>query len=823
MLAPEMRAFVRSKDWSQTPLGPMADWSPNLRQAVDLVLASGFPMALRWGPDFIVIYNDGCRQIFGDKHPWALGLPAREVWPEVWPRIEPLHHRIMSRESEAIFTPGALLHIQRHPDTWEDAHFALSYSPALDDTAPGGIGGIFVTAVEITEQIAAALQLREAQDALITVNRALEAERTFLRDLFQKAPSFMAVMEGPDHRFEFVNNAYEQLIGHRNVVGKAIRDVLPELAERGGVDVLDRIYATGKAFSGRRLPANLQRTTGGPLEQRYIDVVYQPIRHPDGTVHGIFVDGFDITERVVAEEALQQLNDTLEQQIAERTRERDRLWRNSQDLLVVINEAGIFQAANPAWTAILGWKAEEVVGRMHLDFVHPDDRGSSQVAFESALRREFPSVECRCLHKDGGWRWIAWVASSEENLVYASGRHVTAQKQAEAQLAAAQSALRQSQKMDAIGQLTGGIAHDFNNMLAIVIGSLELAKRKLLRGEADVAKNLENAHEGATRAATLTQRLLAFSRQSSLAPKVLVASALVALMSDLLHRTLGDHIALETLLADGLWPAHVDANQLESAIINLAVNARDAMPGGGRLTIETGNAVLDDRYAAIDAGIPVGDYVMIAVSDVGHGMAADILDKVFDPFFTTKPVGQGTGLGLSMVYGFAKQSGGHVRIRSQVGQGTTVSIYLPRYLGPMDGTHAEIRPVAIPMAASPGEAVLVVEDEEKVREMSVEALRDLGYTVHAAGSGEEAIQLFDTLSRVDILFTDIMMAGMNGRQLANVLLLQQPKLKILYTTGYAHDSIIHDGASDAGILVLAKPFSVADLAIKLRTVLDDDG
>jgi PAS domain S-box-containing protein len=819
----EMSALVQATDWSQTPLGPMADWSPSLRQVVDLLLASGFPMALRWGPDFILIYNDGYRPILGEKHPWALGRPAREAWSEVWAQIEPLHRQILNGESDAVFTPDVLLRIRRYQDKWEDAHFTLSYSPTPDDTAPGGIGGVFVTAVEITEQIAASVQLREAQDALVAANRALEAERAFLRDLFQKAPSFMAVIHGPDHRFELANIAYEQLIGHRNVVGKAIRDVLPELAEQGTIEVLDRVYATGEAFSGRRLPANLQRTAGGPMEQRYVDVVYQPIRDPGNMVRGIFVDGFDITERVVAEQALQRLNDTLEHQIAERTRERDRLWRNSQDLLAVIDEAGILRATNPAWTDILGWRAEEVVGRVHLDFIHPEDRASSQMALERALRRELPSVECRCLHKDGGWRWIAWVASSEDDLVYASGRHITAEKQAEADLAAAQSALRQSQKMEAIGQLTGGIAHDFNNMLAIVIGSLELAGRKLQRGEADVAKNLENAHEGAARAATLTRRLLAFSRQSPLAPTVLIAGALVASMSDLLRRTLGDHIALATVLADDLWPAHVDANQLESAIVNLAVNARDAMPEGGRLTVETGNAAFDDRDASIDRSIPAGHYVMIAISDDGHGMAADILDKVFDPFFTTKPVGQGTGLGLSMVYGFAQQSGGHVRIVSEVGRGTTVRLYLPRHQGPIDEVNGEMRPVAVPTAASPIETVLVVEDEEKVREMSVEALRELGYVVHAAGSGEEAIRLFDTLSRVDIVFTDIMMAGMNGRQMADVLRARQPGLKILYTTGYARDAIIHGDLPDAGISVLSKPFSVGDLAIRVRAVLDGDG
>jgi PAS domain S-box-containing protein len=680
-----MRALVDAKDWSTTPLGPRESWSPSLTLALDIVLASGFPMALRWGPEFVLIYNDGYAPILGEKHPWALGLPARIAWSEVWHQIEPIHREILDGKRGAFFTDDILLRIQRHKDQWEDARFTLSYSPTPDPTAPSGIGGVFVTAVETTARIATENQLR------------------------------------------------------------------------------------------------------------------------------------------ATEEALRRLNETLEQEVEIRTRERDRVWINSRDLLVVIGADGIFRAVSPAWTRVLGHPPEDVVGRSFLEFVDPDDVGLTQGGLDAAAAgNDLTNFENRFRHKDGSPRWISWHTSMESELVYAYGRDITAENQAAAELARTQEALRQSQKMEAIGQLTGGIAHDFNNMLAIVIGSLDITRRRLRRGEAGVERYLENAHEGATRAATLTQRLLAFSRQSPLSPRVLDLNGLVARMSELLQSTLGERIGLETALAGGLWLTHVDPNQLESAILNLAVNARDAMPGGGKLTVETANMYLDDRYVAREIGLTPGQYVMVAVTDVGTGMAPEIVQKVFDPFFTTKSVGKGTGLGLSMVYGFARQSGGHVRIYSEVGRGTTVKLYLPRHFGSVEEATAPLQPRSIPTAASQSETVLVVEDEDRVRQMSCEVLRELGYAVHAASSGEAALRTFDELGRVDVLFTDVVMGGMTGRQLADALREKAPGLKVLYTTGYTRNAVVHNGVLDAGVAFLPKPFTVEDLAVKLRAVLDVD-
>ncbi len=383
---------------------------------------------------------------------------------------------------------------------------------------------------------------------------------------------------------------------------------------------------------------------------------------------------------------------------------------------------------------------------------------------------------------------------------------------------AAEAQVRQMQKLEAIGQLTGGIAHDFNNMLAVVISGLNLIQRRLARGDTNLDKLIEGTMEGATRAASLTQRLLAFSRQQPLAPKAIDCNRFVAGMSDLLHRTLGEHIRMETVLAAGLWPTHADPSQLENAIINLCVNGRDAMPAGGKLTIETANCHLDEAYGRVN-GMAAGQYVLVAVTDTGSGMAPEVIAKAFDPFFTTKGQTAGTGLGLSQVYGFVKQSGGHVKIYSEPGQGTTVKIYLPRFIGVAEA------PVQTAIRTLPSghanEVVLVVEDEERVRQVSVEALRELGYTVIHADSAVAALRELDRHPAVTLLFTDIVMPDVNGRALADEAVKRRPGLKVLFTTGFTRNAVVHNGVLDAGVNFLPKPFTLQQLAEKVREVLDE--
>lgn len=383
---------------------------------------------------------------------------------------------------------------------------------------------------------------------------------------------------------------------------------------------------------------------------------------------------------------------------------------------------------------------------------------------------------------------------------------------------AAETQVRQMQKMEAVGQLTGGIAHDFNNMLAVILSAMNLIQRKLARGETDIVKFVDAAADAASRAANLTARLLAFSRQQPLAPQVIDANRMVTGMSDLMRRTLGETIRIETVLAGGLWKTFVDPSQLENAILNLAVNGRDAMPDGGGLTVETANSHLDDSYAAAHAEVTAGQYVMVAVTDTGTGMPADVLAKAFEPFFTTKAVNKGTGLGLSQVFGFVKQSGGHVKIYSEAGEGTTVKIYLKRYFGDEAETvtsHAPLDP-----SQRPTETVLVVEDDPRVRAGSVDALRELGYMVIHAADGPEALDKLDRHPDVALLFTDIVMPVMNGRKLAEEAVRRRPKIKVIFTTGFTKNAVVHNGVLDPGVNFLAKPFTIDQLAAKLREVLD---
>lgn len=384
----------------------------------------------------------------------------------------------------------------------------------------------------------------------------------------------------------------------------------------------------------------------------------------------------------------------------------------------------------------------------------------------------------------------------------------------------AEEALRQSQKMEAIGRLTGGIAHDFNNHLTVISSNIELLQRRMPQGSEALARLADAAMSGVQRAATLTHRLLAFARQQPLDPEPLDLGRLVTGMSDLLRRTLGEDIAIETVLAGGLWQARVDANQLENVLLNLAVNARDAMPDGGKLTIETANAHLDDAYAASHTEVAAGQYVMLAVTDTGMGMAPEVIEKAFEPFFTTKPLGQGTGLGLSMVYGFIKQSGGHVAIYSEPGQGSTVKVYVPRFVRPNTkpaaGTDAgRSRP------RGSGETILVVEDDEDVRRASVEALREMGYEVLEAGDAMDGVRLIVDRGDIDLLFTDVgLPGGVNGRALADAARSAQPGLRVLFTTGYTRNAILHNGVLDQDVHFIAKPFNLTALAAKVREVLD---
>ncbi|WP_333574013.1 hybrid sensor histidine kinase/response regulator [Sphingomonas sp.] len=513
-----------------------------------------------------------------------------------------------------------------------------------------------------------------------------------------------------------------------------------------------------------------------------------------------------------SEARLRDLNESLEQQVVERTAEFNRSWQLAQELLAITSPDGLFQNVNPMWTSVLGWKRHELIGKPFTDYVHPDDLERSLVAFGDIMAR--PMVipyENRYRHKDGSYRWFGWTATFESGKVYCSGRHVTVEREQG-------EALRQSQKMEAVGQLTGGLAHDFNNLLTGMMGNLELLQSRVARGRIDDLDRFITAAQGAgRRAANLTQRLLAFSRRQTLDPKPTDVNRLIMGLEEMLRRTVGATADIEIVGAAGLWPAEIDAGQLENAVLNLCINARDAMPEGGRIVIETANKWIDGLTSKT-RDLPPGQYISVCVTDTGVGMTPEVIARAFDPFYTTKPIGQGTGLGLSMIYGFAQQSGGQVRIYSEVGQGTTVCIYLPRHHGEAD--HDEFDFKAAAMESASGQTVLVVDDEATIRHLIDEVLDGLGYTVIGAADGAAGIKVLQSGARIELLITDVGLPnGMNGRQVADEARRLRPGLKVLFITGFAENAAVGNGHLEPGMELLTKPFTLEALTNKVGDMM----
>ena len=522
-----------------------------------------------------------------------------------------------------------------------------------------------------------------------------------------------------------------------------------------------------------------------------------------------------------SEARLRELNADLERQVTERSRERALTWQVTPDMLGVLNRDGYFESSNPAWHAVLGWSEAELRATRFFDLLHPDDLDRTQAAFE-AIKTGTPALrfENRYRRKDGTYRWLSWVAVPEGEKFYCSARDVTVEKEQAEALAQAQEALRQSQKMEAVGQLTGGLAHDFNNLLTGISGSLELLQTRIAQGRTgDLGRYIAVAQGASKRAAALTHRLLAFARRQTLDPKPTDVNRLVASMEELVRRTMGPAITVEVVAAGGLWTTLVDVHQLENALLNLCLNARDAMPEGGRLTIETGNKWLDQR-AARDRDLPPGQYVTLCVSDTGIGMTQEVIRRAFDPFFTTKPIGMGTGLGLSMIYGFARQSGGQVRIYSEPGQGAMVCIYLPRHHGRAEDTDMPAEELLEAIRAEQSETVLVVDDEPSVRLLVTEVLADLGYTALEAADGPAGLKILRSDARIDLLITDVgLPGGMNGRQVADAARQLRPDLKVLFITGYAENAVVANGHLEPGMQVMTKPFAMETLGSRIKDLI----
>ena len=554
-------------------------------------------------------------------------------------------------------------------------------------------------------------------------------------------------------------------------------------------------------------------------ETRYI--AQRGERQRDGNTSGHRFIGaiYDITTFKDVEDKLRVLSETLEAQVQERTKERDRVWNNSRDLLAVVDSAGAFRSANPAWRVVLDLEPQDLVGSNLVDRVDVDD-DAGRAAIRGIPALGLTDLETQCLHRDGSLRCIAWNTSNEGDLVYAYGRDVTAEKARAEVLRQTEEQLRQSQKMEAVGQLTGGIAHDFNNMLTGIIGGIQMVRSRISKGRTgEVEPIMDAVVASAQRAASLVHRLLAFSRRQPLDPQAVDANALVTSMEDLLRRTLGEQIDLKVATDPAAWTAWSDANQLENAILNLAINARDAMPTSGTLTIATGNARLKAADVAGHPGLKMGDYVEVSVSDTGEGMPPDVAAKAFDPFFTTKPIGQGTGLGLSMIYGFMQQTGGHVRIDSVVGRGTMIRLYLPRDLGPASPT-VTTEPVSRIMAPrGAGESILVVEDDISVRLLISEILKELGYAVLTASDSTSALPILAEDEPIDLLISDIGLPGMDGRELAEQARRHRPNLKVLFVTGYAAKAAVRSDLLDPGMDLISKPFEIEDFGKKVSQMI----
>lgn len=732
--------------------------------------------------------------------------------------------------------PNADGQIETH--VWSATHI-----PVMD--ANGQVSHILQHTESIThlEQLRA---LAQANDPTLTANilrraeatqarmRSMHLELQMLRSIFEQTPGFAVVLRGRQHVFELVNSAYLALVGHRDLLGRTVREALPDVEGQGFFELLDQVYDSGQAHVGRGAVFRLRTQPDGPLEERHLDFVFQPIRQAEGKVVGIFVQGHDLSAQVAA------------QRQADNSQRRFETLAHTLPLHVwTAHPGGRLEWCNGQVLDYLGKPSLEALGSDWSDVVHAEDRPAMAAAWSRSLADGLPYLnEFRLRRHDGDHRWhlaratavrdttgriTQWVGCHTDihdqkasAALLADLNTVLAQRVEErtAELVRTQEALRHSQQLEAIGSLIGGVAHEFNNLLQVIAGNVQMAQTRLAATAAG-AESLARAMAGVQRGADLARKLLAYGRRQPLQPEVVSLCAVLRDLANLLANTLGEGIEVRTLIRDDLWPTLVDVATLENALLNLALNARDAMSGHGRLTIEAGNAVLDDRDASNQDDLQPGDYVLISVSDTGRGMDASVQARAFEPFFSTKPRGQGSGMGLSVVFGFAKQSGGHVKLDSEPGHGTTVRVYLPRSL---EGPQARSRPSAPPASLNVGHLarVLVVEDDDAVRETVVSMLRELGHEVRAARDGADALAQMERGVAAELLFTDVVMPGpIHGTELAQRARALRPGLRVLFTSGYTDNALQPDGWLDPEVQLLSKPYTLDALQRKLEQVLTE--
>ncbi len=821
----ECGQIIRAHDWASTALGPMQTWSVELRTTVANVVNSPVAKVLMWGDSHVMIYNDRYSEIAGPNHPAALGGTVPGIWPEIWD---------WNREMLEAGHRGELRSYRDQPMTLvrdgvaKTFIFDLFYTPVYE--ADGSIGGVLCTVVDNSD--------RSQMEARIAASAAE------LRRVTDAVPMLISYVDR-EHRYGFANATYEHWFGTKpeDLVGRPVVEIIGEKAYENRRPDLDRALA-GETFS-----AEVAIPHAGSAPRR-MEIRYVPHVAADGSVPGVYILGIDVEERAVREAQLAASNGRFRTAMDAM---HGVLWTNSAD--------GQMLGEQPAWASLTGQAYEEYQGFGWANAVHPEDVGGTVSAWEEAVASKMMFVyEHRVRRHDDTWRRfmiralpilrsdgsiVEWVGvhtdithqrAAEEALrehAEALARQVGHRERAEEQLRQlnenlearviaeigerrqAEAKLAQSQKMETIGKLTGGVAHDFNNLLQVVSGNLQLLSKEVVGNDRAETK-IANAMAGVSRGSKLASQLLAFGRRQALEPKVVNISRFVRDMDDMIRRAIGEAVEVETVVGGGLWNTFIDPNQIENALLNLAINARDAMQGAGKLTIELSNAHLDDAYARAHEEVTPGQYVMMAVTDTGSGMPREIIEKVFEPFFSTKAEGKGSGLGLSMVYGFVKQSGGHVKIYSEVGHGTTIKLYLPRAL------QAEDVEVVVDNGPIVGgtETVLVVEDDAEVRDTVIALLTDLGYRTLKAVDAASALTVIDSGIPIDLLFTDVVMPGtLKSPELARKAKERLPDIAVLFTSGYTENSIVHGGKLDAGVELLSKPYTREALARKFRHVL----
>lgn len=850
----QMSRLIASHDWSRS-LGSIGQWPASLRTTVSLMLYSPVPMVLLWGEDGVMIYNDAYSRFAGGRHPGLLGSRVREGWPEV----AAFNDNVMrvGLAGGTLAYQDQELQLDRN-GRLESAWMNLDYSPVFDES--GRPGGVIAVVVETTERVrneaalrANAQRLRfldELQrrtsvlsqaDALLSTTTRLMGEHLGVSNC-----AYADMDEDQDGftiRGDWAAPGSQSIVGHYRLAdfGKlAVRNLsagLPLVINDNLAELEPQEAATFQSI-GIAATICMPLVKGGKLTALM-------------AIH-------DKSPRTWSEAELSLLSEVTERSWAHIERVgAEAEVRASEETFRTLARA----MPNQVWTArpdgVVDWVNAHVReyfdiepggadGALWFQQLHPDDREDARSRWSGALDSGSTyEAQFRIRRADGAWRWhlaravplkgafgeiVSWIGTSTDihDQVEASAALSDLNAELERRvaergdrLAEAEDALRQAQKMEAVGQLTGGLAHDFNNLLTGVSGSLEMLTKRLKEGRlGELDRYIDAANASASRAAALTQRLLAFSRRQTLDPRPLDANRLIAGMADLIDRTIGPAVALKVAKAPDLWTTRVDASQLENALLNLCINARDAMaPGGGKLIVETANLRLDESVSLTHDLTP-GEYVTLSVSDTGAGMTDEVKRRAFDPFFTTKPLGSGTGLGLSMIYGFVRQSGGQVRIYSEVGAGTTVRLFLPRWGGAPEEPSIEL---LAPAAPGRGENVLVVDDEDAVRMLVLDMLGDRGYASVSASDGQSALEILESSLRIDLLITDVgLPGGLNGRQLADAARALRPQLKVLFITGYAENAVVGAGHLEPGMEVVTKPFATAALGARVRALLDRD-